>query len=305
MKKKPHRYNPIHRRAASIHPYLILGATAISPMSAAAITYEWPVITKVTTSVQSSRVRIYSLWWDVVKITDDDLKDGVTTGEAYTQKTGLTPSQYVSTAVRHRHRSANMEAPTGGPVAGEVKTTHSVPFTIHAASVAQSMRRVADVYHTGDYSEGECVGLMTSSIAGELHPSWDDLKASNWDGGAGGAGNCLVPPGQDEWCALTTPSVTFEYGTMTLANATGATQSTTVGVECTTGMKYTLRLRGENEISLSNGMLAELQVNGEPLNSTIDGAWGPNTVNITSTLRGTPDRVGVFMGQSVLFVSYP
>ncbi|WP_421512425.1 hypothetical protein ACOQH0_23185 (plasmid) [Enterobacter sp. JS8-1] len=127
----------------------------------------------------------------------------------------------------------------------------------------------------------------------------------SWDGGAGGSADCVGTPPPNQWCALTTPAVTFDYGTVTLADASGAKQDKDIGVTCTTGMKYTLRLRGENDVSLSNCMRAELRANGKPLTSELNGSEGANTVNMTATLTGTPDWVGEFHGESVLFVSYP
>ncbi|PNF13487.1 hypothetical protein A6J71_00150 [Enterobacter cancerogenus] len=119
-----------------------------------------------------------------------------------------------------------------------------------------------------------------------------------------GVTTCIGLPPANEWCALTEPAITLNFGSQTLANAPSARVSATTHVECTTGMKYTLRLRGLNAIPLANGMEASLTANGEDLGATLNGESGLNAVTLAASLTGTP-RSGSLNGNGVLFVSYP
>jgi len=134
---------------------------------------------------------------------------------------------------------------------------------------------------------------------------WIQFPLYSWNGGAGTVvGTCLGTPPANQWCALTEPAITLDFGSQVLANAPSARASATTRVECTTGMKYTLRLRGQDAILLANGMIASLTVNNQALGSTLNGESGLNTVTIGASLLGTPES-GSLNGNGVLFVSYP
>ena len=110
-------------------------------------------------------------------------------------------------------------------------------------------------------------------------------------------------PQPNEWCAPSTPSVTFDYGTKTVADALGTTLATEIKVECTTATKYSLRLKGlPSDLPLNNGMTATLTTDGQPAGATLSGVEGVNTVRLESTLSGTPDKAGPFNGEGVLFI---
>jgi len=116
---------------------------------------------------------------------------------------------------------------------------------------------------------------------------------------------CLGLPPADNWCALKTPEITLNYGTLTSDNAVGTKKSANVIVECTDAIDYTLRLRGKSEIPLTNGMNVTLTANNSPLiSTTFKGTKGDNSVVIEGTLNGTPVD-GAFSGSEVLMVSYP
>lgn len=124
--------------------------------------------------------------------------------------------------------------------------------------------------------------------------------------------DCIKPPPANEWCSLTTPSITFDYGTGSISNfRNNPTRTNNVNVECSsasdTGTKYVLKLAGNDsgELSLSNGMSAEFTADGKSLGETLVGYTGNNTVKIDSTLSGDPTDTGAFSGASILLVSYP
>ncbi|QLK60036.1 hypothetical protein GE278_04205 [Enterobacteriaceae bacterium Kacie_13] len=119
------------------------------------------------------------------------------------------------------------------------------------------------------------------------------------------AAKCIGTPPVNNWCALKTPEITLNYGTLTSDKAVGTKKSANVIVECTDAIDYTLRLRGKNEIPLTNGMNVTLTANNSPLiSTTLKGTKGDNSVVIEGTLNGTPVD-GAFSGSEVLMVSYP
>lgn len=79
----------------------------------------------------------------------------------------------------------------------------------------------------------------------------------------------MPPVGQ--WCALTEPQIIMDFGTLVMNSANTATNTQ---IECTTGMKYTLRLVGLEKIPLANGMQASLTADSKALGSTLDGSEG-------------------------------
>ncbi|BBL31571.1 hypothetical protein PAFU01_30190 [Pantoea ananatis] len=110
----------------------------------------------------------------------------------------------------------------------------------------------------------------------------------------------------DQWCALKTPTVEIAYGTLTLKDAEGSNKTAGVTVECTTGMKYTLRLQdANNETSLDNGGRVTWKAGGMAMGETLTGEAGENGVDLTATLHGPFGRTGEFHGSGILFVSYP
>ena len=160
------------------------------------------------------------------------------------------------------------------------------------------------VRHSGSANGNECAGTGVFSFDTDNNV-FDSWVANTWNGGAGTTGDCLGTPPVSQWCAMVTPSILFDYGTMVLTDASDKQEKMSVDVECTAGMNYTLRLSGVDSIPLSNGMSAELTAGGLPLNSSLAGSVGTNPVEITSTLTGTPTSAGAFSGTGVLFVSYP
>lgn len=135
--------------------------------------------------------------------------------------------------------------------------------------------------------------------------TFESWKPKTWNGGVPGGTTCLSSPPISEWCAMATPSVTFNYGTITVQDAQGSQRDANVNVQCSAGMKFSLRLRGGNSIALSNGQSVTLTADGKALGETLTAESGIRPVTLRSTLTGTPLRTGAFEGSDVLYVSYP
>lgn len=149
----------------------------------------------------------------------------------------------------------------------------------------------------------ECVATGAWGVYPSL-PNWDYWKQYVWNGGV--TAGCLGTPPVDQWCAMKTPVVEIAYGTLTLKEAEGSNKTAGVTVECTAGMKYTLRLQdANNETTLDNGGRVTWQAGGKALGKTLTGEAGENGVDLTATLHGPFERTGEFKGSGILFVSYP
>ncbi|WP_349885936.1 hypothetical protein [Pantoea ananatis] len=160
------------------------------------------------------------------------------------------------------------------------------------------------IARTQDVVEGnECVATGAWGVDPDL-PNWNTWKRYVWNGGV--TGECIGTPPVDQWCAMKTPVVEIAYGTLTLKDADGSNKTAGVTVECTAGMKYTLRLQdANNETTLDNGGRVTWQAGGQALGKTLTGEAGENGVDLTATLHGPFERTGEFKGSGILFVSYP
>lgn len=153
-----------------------------------------------------------------------------------------------------------------------------------------------------------CSGISLGNPMSQAGQPWAAYKYNRYFGGLSGDESCTnVPPQPDEYCAMATSSISMDYGTLTSSAALNATKTASVKIECSSAMKYVLRLPGrQDSIHLSNGMEAVITANSKALGSTLDGVAGSNnTVTITSKLTGTPITTGSFSGSSVLGVEYP
>jgi hypothetical protein len=166
------------------------------------------------------------------------------------------------------------------------------------------------VNHFGGVNGQECVDAAlaprayqgTSGVS-HLWTEWQTDRATppNF------AVSCLGLPPINQWCALHDPLITFDFGTLELADAENKTLKKNIGVDCSVaGMKYVLKLRGLDFIALDNGMNAKFTADGKPLGETLEGTVESNIVALEATLTGTPPQSGgVFSGTSILSVSYP
>ncbi|MFV8867041.1 hypothetical protein [Serratia fonticola] len=275
--------------------------------AAAGLTYQWPYTAWVDVRITGPQTASYTIHMGMATLRDETIEPDTKLADVMTAKTGLTGNKVVLYSF-HRHNNTN---PGFAPVIrGDSIGEESLPrvttfkgFAERMASAYPQGSTVA-VIHSGSSNGNECVG---STARFEKKPEsiepFESWIAGTWNGGLDG--NCIVTPPASQWCAMVTPELSLDYEQMKIENATGASVSGTVAVQCTVGMKYTLRLHSIQGIALSNGMTANLKANNLPLNSTLTGEAGDNIVNITSTLSGTPHTSGPFEGSDVLFVSYP
>lgn len=270
-----------------------------------AMSYQWPVLTGITVEITGTNKANYHTSWSTMKVEKPDWPESITILEAYNRETGRNAEGDIRSILAHRHLDKKGDSPTTG--SDSEKTTSGKKKTLaeHAKNV-MAVTTVKIVSHKGTLEGGECVGILTGPKAiVDFKKDWATALANSWDGGVGAAGSCIGVPPANQWCALTTPQVTFNYPVMQLENASGSEQESSVGVECTTGMAYTLRLQGMNAIQLSNGMSANLTVDDKKLGEAIQGKNGSNNLTLISQLAGSPTKSGPFSGTGVLFISYP
>lgn len=285
--------------------YLCLSSLLWTPFSFG-LTYQWPYTAQVDVEVTGPTSATYTQHIFIANVTDPSIEDHTTLQSVVSQKLGAYGSK-VSFYSYHRHNnpSPNDSRPlvTAVPLMAEsAKMTFKDFAQLITTRFGRGTRKVT---HFGSKNGNECVG---TTLGFEAAPQtyFDIWQMRTWNGGVTSAiDSCIGTPPVNEWCALITPQLTLDYDKMNIANAEGARVRGVVAVECTTGMKYTLRLRSPQGIALSNGMTANLLANNLPLNSALSGNPGRNTVSITSILSGTPRSTGSFEGSGVLFVSYP
>lgn len=119
---------------------------------------------------------------------------------------------------------------------------------------------------------------------------------------------CYLSPNTIEWCALVTPTVNFEFGTLVSSKAQGSSIEKIISVYCSGAVSYKLSLAGQSGsvIPLDNGMNVDLSLDGQELNQTISSSdEGVISHKLTATLKGTPDTTGAFNATAVMFVNYP
>ncbi|WP_312156842.1 MrpH family fimbial adhesin [Lelliottia nimipressuralis] len=270
-----------------------------------AITYPWKIVSSIDIRIIDSTAAEYTLHMTDIMITDDSIGAGDTLQSIMRKKTGLETG--FGWGTYHRH---NAKTGVSNPTPSASATFYYIPpgDTIRWKSFAdfltQTTPSVIINNHNGSPNGNECVGstIWSSTVPTSNFDTW---LAKTWNGGAGDSGTCLGTPPANQWCALSTAVVDVDFGEIHVSEAAGTTANDNINVECTTGMKYTIRLRGVDAIPLSNGMKAEITANGMQLNSTLDGLEGDNPVQLTTKLAGTPNSDGAFEGSGVLFISYP
>ncbi|NIG46429.1 hypothetical protein F3J31_21780 [Enterobacter sp. Acro-832] len=149
-------------------------------------------------------------------------------------------------------------------------------------------------------------GMYNTLLSGRPSSGNMGLYFTNPPGYHEPTAGCIAVRPPNRWCALSTPKVSFDYGVMQSATASGVSREVDVTIDCSASMSYNLRLVGTSGgIPLSNGMEASITADNRPLQSTLSGNAGRNTVRLKSTLTGSPSTTGAFSGSSVLFVDYP
>lgn len=250
-----------------------------------ACSYIWPVLDTLEITQTSSTTATYTGTWITVDI--DDAADG----------TGF---QYMG--VVHRHQSGNSVTTGDMSHALRITTTEcpGLKFSCLGEKWISTYGRTGtySVTHGGGENGNECVGLTTHNQ--RTNGTWTRRAEPSIPEAV-----CLGTPPVDQWCAMLTPTLEFNYGNLSLTEAPGRQLTHPVSVECTDGIVFILRLQGLSYIPLHNGMKAEFTVNnGTPLGHEISGVAGIQTFNLTSTLTGTPST-GDFNGTGILFVTYP
>jgi hypothetical protein len=286
---------------------LFLTLTLAISNPVAALVYQWPYIQTLNVRIMDSTTAHFSIATGTITVDDPEINSDATVNEVLNKKMGKNIDQ-VEFMTFHRHNNPRTHLPallSYNTLTKGFRGTDT--FASYAAYITGRFGKgVWLSIHEGSPNGGECVGITLGPSPTTEPTFYESWITQTWNGGATSvADSCYGTPPPNQWCALITPQLTLNYEKMNLANAPGARVSGQVAVECTTGMKYTLRVRNPQGIPLSNGMTANLLANNLPLNSALSGKTGRNNVEITSVLSGTPRSTGPFEGSGVLFVSYP
>lgn len=262
--------------------------------------YKWPVIDSVDIRYNSNSSATYKLHIAYVTIPLSSELD---------QVPAACTADKCYLSVVHRHRlSSGYNTTQKDTLPSEFNFSRKDTWsTILEKTTKYSLPGTIDITHLGN-NGGECVDLALIQYgAVNSGDSWSAWEANAERPPSEASRGCFGLPPVNEWCALTTPKLTLDFGILRMKDAVGATSQTTANVSCTAGMKYTLKLKGLSKIYLSNGMTAEFTANNKKLGETLDGIKGEsNPVKLEATLTGTPPKDGGdFSGASVLSVSYP
>lgn len=272
-------------------------------MQCHAVTYKWPYVTNVEVVITGSTTATYNVEMSTVLITDDDIKDNWSLEDVMVEKgTGGGSYNYIW-GPYHRHKNND------GSIVAIVTSQETYSHKQTWMDVTEDLARKHGsnwlvIHHSGVENGGECIGSGIRNWETSASIPWGTVQSIVWNGGV--TGGCLGTPPVNQWCAMKTPTVEIAYGTMTLKDAEGSDKTAGVTVECTAGMKYTLRLRdANNETPLDNGGRVTWQAGGKAMGETLTGEAGENGVDLTATLHGPFERTGEFHGSGILFVSYP
>lgn len=273
----------VKRNIRSWRRYLFILFVILMPIPA--YSYLWPVLDTLEITQTSSTTATYNGTWITIDI--DDAADGI---------------GYQYMGVVHRHQTST--SVTTGDMSHAVRITTTECPGLKFSCLGEKWINTKGstgtytVYHGGGANGNECVGLTTHNQ--QSGGSWTRRAEPSVPEAV-----CLGTPPVDQWCAMLTPTLEYNYGNLSIAEATGSQLTHPVSVECTDGIVFILRLQGLSYISLNNGMKAEFTTDGnQPLGQEINGIAGIQSFNLTSTLTGTPSA-GDFNGTGILFVTYP
>lgn len=266
---------------------------------AAALTYQWPTIVGAEWTSWSSLSGIMSIQTSVLTIDDPRITEQTTVRDVLGINGKRMIDDYAVIPLYYRTNDSDPHYVHRNILGGPSSFGADSRWIDLTRSFAWSGTYTLNVINA---PQNICVGTAVWT-ARQTSMSPNEFSTSAFD--PTGAICYKVPP-VGQWCALTVPTITFSYGTMTLTNAANATLTQNARVECSAGMKYTLRLRGgQTTIPLSNGMESKIRAMGLELGSTLNGAAGNNVVPLSSTLQGTAQKSGAFSGTGVLYVTYP
>lgn len=260
-----------------------------------AITYNWPVVERVTKTwhPQSDGWRVH-FYTRVVTYNEPSWPDNITLQQALfnagVEKT-LATSDYKLTVF-------------GTRMVGWVDG--SAGFNQHSST---SLARVAEVI-TGTFSRGHTWDTgQISYLCYSLGVGKVGQYTVQWNGNPNyGRSDCLKPPPENIYCAMETENINSNLGSRRLDQFLSMTFYEPLKVYCSDEIKYSVRLLGGGDkINLDNGMKAKLTVNDKPLMTTVfDGKPGSQTVSLGMKLEGkTSEYPSFFSGKGVLLIGYP
>lgn len=261
--------------------------------------YKWPVITGVDIKTTGSSKVNY-----VISIGYDLLPESSATNDKVKE---CNSSCMLRLAFRKMDIATGKDAPLIFTFPDAASPWQGVTWKtlLEATNKLTATSTTKDTYSGIEGNQCVDVGILPISFSGD-NATWSQWLSTRV-APPGVTPRCFGFPPVNQWCALTTPSVSFNFGYVRLQDAVGVSQTADVNVECTMGMKYVLKLKGLDHIQLDNGMVAKFTANGKALGEPLDGLQGKvNPVKLEATLQGTlPADGGDFSGASVLSVSYP
>ncbi|QZE28251.1 hypothetical protein [Pantoea ananatis] len=280
---------------------MVIGA--MTAMNCYGVAFSWPYVRGVEVVANNGEIKKYVVDIGRTVINDDDIKAGAKVAAVAEQHGVVSRSTFKYVwGIFYRYRRDGVQ--WGGLVI-ERNMFGADKWVSAAEELADELgdQRI-DVVARKEGEEAATCFASGLGPPGWSNGPWQQMLNESW--GVGGAGDCVVVPPANEWCAMKTPTIEIKYGTMTLEDAEGREENAGVSVECTAGMKYTLRLQdANNETTLDNGGRVTWQAGGKALGKTLTGKAGENGVDLTATLHGPFERTGEFKGSGILFVSYP
>ncbi|MGN8010268.1 MrpH family fimbial adhesin [Enterobacter sp. 22325] len=121
--------------------------------------------------------------------------------------------------------------------------------------------------------------------------------------------SCRLGNISNVWCAMVTPELTFDFGTMHVSEANNKNKEDDLRVYCNGVTNYKIiSSAGSSMIDLGNGMTAKIQLNGDELGKTlnsVNSADSEEMYKISVTLQGNPTSTGPFNSISLLMIDYP
>jgi hypothetical protein len=161
-----------------------------------------------------------------------------------------------------------------------------------ATKLLQGRRSPAEIEHAGmPFDEiSECVGFVYQASTNELH------NMNHYIGGV-----CNAAPPADEWCEITTPTVTLDHGMLVMGYGTPTEVVERASVMCTAPMTLKIKF-GTDVLELGTGVKATLDVPG---GSDLEAPAGDSTFQIRSKLTVLPDSTpGEYSGQTIVTLQY-
>ncbi|MGA4650073.1 hypothetical protein ACK6WK_22135 [Citrobacter portucalensis] len=282
-----------------------VGFQFLLPSVVDALTFQWAVPTDVSVITIGGRQKV-KLTFARITVDDPSIGENESTKDVLSRKVGdpwIGSARYVWGHFI-RTKGNNGEQSSVG-MGYEVEASAYKMFTDFARAVASKDSLVASPREGAGDFDNLCVGSAAFDL-NNTSGGFENFISSAWNAGMDlSPNNCLTVPPADQWCALTEPSLTLDFGTAQLSDASKLRAKAITKVECTTGMMYTIQLRGTDAIPLSNGMRAFLTANSKPLGTPQNGEKGPNNQLVLEASLSGQGSGGALKGSGVIFVNYP